>query len=396
MEEQASSLEEQPPGMEGRPPGMEGRGDAPGRAAAGYGRTTQGMGGRGAGACGRGAGACGKMKPVKRRLADAANGGSKTPCRRAPTDTRIDQSAEDAAPDGPDSDATLDAVADVTPDEAPSPSPCGDGYRDPLTEECDDGLGNIPESRACTDACVVVDRLVKEDEAYLRGLWSIHHVASGPSGHAIMLGEMPQYNATRSPIVFFDSAGRRLSTLDDYYITLALAPLPDGSFVGADIAPTIGGLGLYKISAAGDSQLVSWFDYNAEFPAAVWSGSEMFVAWHDWVSGSVCTQRFDAELSALADATCSDGGVWDLSISADGSLGAVGWREDGDTGRIFVKGPGWIWESAELAQETHWRKPPALACRDGGDSHTHRARGTVLIIGPARLEHGPNPAPSPA
>jgi hypothetical protein len=65
----------------------------------------------------------------------------------------------------PDAEAGIDAAAPMcaAPDagSAPSgPAVCGDGWRDPATEECDDGLGAAPASgRACSAQCQALDEL---------------------------------------------------------------------------------------------------------------------------------------------------------------------------------------------------------------------------------------------
>ena len=82
----------------------------------------------------------------------------------------------DAAADAaPDSDAAVDAGADVDVDasvdasadaeagmdaavDAPVSQFCGDGIRDPITEECDDGTGSLPAD-SCSLDCRVTDVL---------------------------------------------------------------------------------------------------------------------------------------------------------------------------------------------------------------------------------------------
>jgi hypothetical protein len=64
----------------------------------------------------------------------------------------------------PSADGGVDAgpMCFHAPVVAPSgPSVCGDGWRDPTTEECDDGLGSSPSAgRSCSSTCQVEDELV--------------------------------------------------------------------------------------------------------------------------------------------------------------------------------------------------------------------------------------------
>src|ERR1700722_17697049 len=78
-------------------------------------------------------------------------------------DASLDATLSDAPSDAPSNapdDAAFDAAADAPPDVADSaPNVCGDGVRDPATEECDNGAANVDGAGACSTTCQVQDFL---------------------------------------------------------------------------------------------------------------------------------------------------------------------------------------------------------------------------------------------
>lgn len=314
-------------------------------------------------------------------------------------DTAVDQ-ASDAVQEGDavadaDADAVVDSavddVADASAPDAPWPPQCGDGYRDPVSEECDDGLGMTTESRACTEDCRVLDRLAATNAgAQQRWLASAAGVAAGPAGYAVAMVEQLEHPNDQEPrlkVALFDMAGRRLgvSHLDavDFDVAPALAALPSGDFAlvvsrtGIDAEGL--GLGLYRVpSSGGDPEFVSVVNestaYGQHGPVVAWSGTELVVAWLDdsppWnPQGSgrrVCSKRFGSGLQVVDDESCFDettGWPSDLAIAA-GTSTAIAWRElRGYEDVIVVEGDGWRWQSAPLAA-TYALEPPAVAWLD--------------------------------
>jgi len=315
-------------------------------------------------------------------------------------DAAIDQASDAFHDVGSDA---VDAVADVVGDgsvldvadgsviDAPWPPQCGDGYRDPVTEECDDGLGATPESRACTQACEVLDRLATTAAgAQERWVASPGALAAGPAGFAVAVVEHPEHPddlEARLAVALFDMAGRRLgvSYLEGVGFDVAptLAALPSGDFAlvvsEAGIDAEGLGVGLYRVPAAGgDPEFVTVVNeamaYGQHGPVVAWGGSDLFVAWLDdspaWnPQGSgrrVCSKRFGSTLAVVGDESCFDetaGWPTDLAIAA-GASKAIAWREmRGYDDVIVVEGNGWRWQSGPLAP-TNAFEPPAIAWLD--------------------------------
>lgn len=301
----------------------------------------------------------------------------------------------DAAPDvaaDAVADSAVDDVADASAPEAPWPPQCGDGYRDPMSEECDDGLGTAPESRACTQDCEVFDRLATTASgAQQRWLASPGAIAAGPAGYAVVMVEHLEHPNDLEPrlaVALFDMAGRHLGVSHlkgvDFDVAPALAQLPSGDFalvvsqMGLDAEGL--GLGLYRVSASGGHpEFVSVVNESAAYgqhgPSAGWSGTELVVAWLDdspaWnpqASGRrVCSKRFGSTLAVVGDESCFDettGWPSDLAIAAGAST-AIAWREfQGYDDVIVVEAEGWRWQSPLLAP-TNAFEPPAIAWLDG-------------------------------
>lgn len=117
-----------------------------------------------------------------------------------------DTGASDADADAPDAppDSTLldvvepdaadaEAEADAPPDGPTGPNVCGDGWRDPINEECDDGVDPASDAdRACTSWCTVIDRLASNNpsarERYLGA--GRHPVAASQQGQAAVMMEL--------------------------------------------------------------------------------------------------------------------------------------------------------------------------------------------------------------
>ncbi|HEY4158151.1 MAG TPA: hypothetical protein VGM29_08635, partial [Polyangiaceae bacterium] len=91
---------------------------------------------------------------------------------------------------------------------------CGDGVRDPLTEECDDGLGS--ESDLCSSRCQVTDALaaVGAQPAVARKLGEGRHpIAGSPGGFGVVFVEpdplepIPNVTPPLVGLAVFDGGG---------------------------------------------------------------------------------------------------------------------------------------------------------------------------------------------
>jgi hypothetical protein len=159
------------------------------------------------------------------RDADAA---SNEPDATLPMDSATDVAdgdAHDAPYDAP-ADVAPDALTDAPPDTADSaPSVCGDGVRDPTTEECDNGTGNVDGTGACNTLCQVQDFLASSTisstdaglllpfqyPAHTLGQGR-HPIASGPGGFAVAFLEQGGNGDYTLRAEAFDPGGVRVAS----------------------------------------------------------------------------------------------------------------------------------------------------------------------------------------
>jgi cysteine-rich repeat protein len=214
-------------------------------------------------------------------------------------------------------DAEPDASVEACPTTAPSPPVCGDGYRDPLTEECDDGNGSVPAD-SCSSECRVTDLLPVFGPMPEAGTIPAtmrrklgkgrHPIAAGASGSAVAfvdyLSTPPDINLklldpVGAPLPGILTIGAGLNQLSD--ADPVVAALPGGKYAAAwtDVnadgsdrgvafrivdpaAPPSGPPGHANAATA----------QNQEAPDIVWTGSEIVVAWQD-ASTASGTNFFD-------------------------------------------------------------------------------------------------------
>lgn len=216
-------------------------------------------------------------------------------------EARVDSGSEPVS--GPEEGGVVDVDggfvdADVSPEVAP-PLPmserCGDGIRDPVKEECDDGTSG--PGAVCTTDCRVVAGVAiaagAPDGGASRYLGTAPHVAAGTDeGAAVVYEEL----GTRPSVLFqpMSAAGRRVAPPVDVALGYeplldanpAVAALPGGRFAvawtdGLDGAPTVR-LRLVEGATLGPAQLahVSVAGLHAE-PDLLWTGTELVVAYTD-------------------------------------------------------------------------------------------------------------------
>jgi hypothetical protein len=304
---------------------------------------------------------CGSPEPVG---ADQAGGASPdgAVADAAVADQQPAESAVEAAPEGPGSEAPADAKEaaelDAAPEQdvdagdgpidTPGESPpteageagdagdapvsllCGDGIRDPKTEECDDGLGpDAGTDRACTASCVVTDRLAVLGAIRSRRIGDgPHPAACGAAGHAVALTEEhhPWDGGARFlAVATFGATGQRAGVVrladPSDHADPVLAALPDGSFALAYEAHGSGASGLdvmlARVATGGASvSVVGQVNTSTYGPQhsvdMVWTGQELVLAWIDLSlppsplgSGArVCTRRYGPTLQALSGESC--------------------------------------------------------------------------------------------
>jgi hypothetical protein len=191
----------------------------------------------------------------------------------------------------------------------PDPPVCGDGVRDPATEECDDGSAGSP---LCGDDCRVQD-FPLPNTSYFALEGQSHSVAVGDGGFAVAFCE----SHIRSGIRFFSPTGTLLGEQTFYTYTtrsepcagLALVALPCGTY--AAFWAGMEGFRMRRFAAdgsfAGDllHPEVEPVDLDPR-PSAVWTGSELVVIWryHDVFGHPGLRMRlFDENLEPLSGDT---------------------------------------------------------------------------------------------
>lgn len=242
----------------------------------------------------------------------------------------------DGSPDTerPVSDAGIDRTEGVEAS-VPVSLRCGDGVRG-LDEECDDG--NVEKSDFCTSACRVRDRIAvgpTEDPSPVGKLRTIprgqHVAAVGRSGAALLFVDESTEPSSLGVILFGKDGTRRptdagvvVSDSDPVHMPADahVVALPNDKY--AVVWTAFGGSSLHVALRLVDGSTGALSDVSAssadgaEFSDAVWTGSELDVAWTASSGGTasnrVAVRRYDAEGSALGAASFVS------SASADAAL----------------------------------------------------------------------------
>jgi hypothetical protein len=269
-------------------------------------------------------------------------------------------SASDGAMNGTDADAAEAGPgcgfdAGSAPDGAPV---CGDGWRDPATEECDDGLGNAnPARRGCSAQCQVLDELAVWQENDAGALSNSprtlgagrHPVAASDSTFGVVYLE-PDSDPLTLSLATFGAKGAA---------TGIVVPFSGQTTVVDDSNPVVAGLpcGQYAVAwAAFGNELnvaVQIIDpaspptaaptiantqtgFSQFDPDILWTGSQLVVAWVDdsdpatapdlrfrTFDGSLNPTSAQETLAATADSEA------DVALAPFGGSWAAAWRDDG-------------------------------------------------------------------
>ncbi|MGH7297104.1 MAG: hypothetical protein ACRELB_19355 [Polyangiaceae bacterium] len=349
--------------------------------------------------------------PGDASVADGANGDG-----GPGADGATDATAGDAGIDAESGDAPADAGEGSTtgPEggpactfdagSAPEGGPvCGDGWRDPSTEECDDGLGTSTVRRGCSSQCQVLDELavapsgdggLTADGSFTTVTRSLgtgrHTVAASDSSLGVVYVE-----TTATPV------GLSLATFSAKGVGDASPyPLGAGSTVVDDSNPVVAGLPCGKYA-------VAWGDYDAtggdeldiairlvdpSVPAAappahantstafsqfdpdiVWTGSEIVVAWVDDSDAAtepdIRFRTFDASMnptSAEQTLAATGDSEADVALTAFAGTWAAAWRDDVngvETVRVQAGGNRWTVGPAFLPAPVAAK--PAITALDG-------------------------------
>ena len=248
------------------------------------------------------------------------------------------------------------------PNSAPPVSKyCGDGIRDPLLEECDDGPGQ--EADSCNASCETTTLTVAPlpppagfPTASRRLGLGRHPISSGPQGHGIVLLDVrtskaellfSSFDVQGRPQVQGLAFGRSATTSPMHNSEPVVSALPDGGFVTAwtDLAidKDQRGIALRRItptSSTTGSQATlgapfaanTRTGFNQENPDLVWTGSELVVAWAEQGVGSsydVSVRSFSSALVPLASQQTIAGSSSDelhVALAPFAGSYALAWR----------------------------------------------------------------------
>ena len=322
-------------------------------------------------------------------------------------DARADAAGADSSSDAGTKDAAAadSAAADaegglsctfdagVAPDGSPV---CGDGWRDPTTEECDDGLRDASTRRACSAACQVLDELVVAPTPVDGGPPNAqrtlgvgrHPVAASTSTLAVAYLE-PNAAPLAISLATFSAKGVPGSVAHGIQGTSSILPtsnpvvaaLPcdlyavawtdfggDGDELGVAVNVVVPGVPPTTPPVFANATTVgSQFD-----PDIVFTGSQLVVAWVDTSNPAtqpdVVLRTLDATtlmpsaempLAATADSEA------DVALAAFGGSWAAAWRDDAnglETIRVHTGSTDWTVGPAFLPAPSG--NKPALAALD--------------------------------
>jgi hypothetical protein len=305
-------------------------------------------------------------------------------------------------------DSTIESGAESGPTcgydagTAPSgPPKCGDGFRDPATEECDDGLGtSTAHRRGCSAGCQVIDELAVAPEVAPDGGFVDSPRTLGAGRHPLAVSDSSYAVAYLSP--FSSPLALSLATFNPKGVsTSTVTPLSVQSTVVDNSNPVVAGLPCGQYAAA-------WADFGGDGdelgvalrlvqPGATPTGApgfanttttasqydpdilalssgEVVVAWVDdsdpttgpdlrWRSFDDSLHPTSAEqtLAATADSEA------DVALAALGASGwAAAWRDDSaglETIRVHAGSADWTIGPAFLPAPAATK--PALTAIDG-------------------------------
>ncbi len=284
--------------------------------------------------------------------------------------------AADAYADVSEAEAGDAGVPDAALD-VPVSQFCGDGIRDPVTEECDDGNGSAPTD-SCSNDCRVQDVLVLPGPgsdggtppAQDRTLGRCRHpIAAGSGGFAVALTDtsVSPYalrlrafgeNGTPGKTLEVATGPTVLSEADP-----CVAALPSGgyAFAYSDLNGDGDGRGVaLKIVDPGGTSIGSLVRVNTttvgnqDQPDAIWTGSELVVAFTDQSkSGNfrdVKLRRFDANGAAkggeeVVSATAANEASIALAPFAGGSALAFRSSSGPVSEKVVVRAGGKEWST---------------------------------------------------
>ena len=308
-----------------------------------------------------------------------------------------DASVDGAAGSGGDG-AVGDGAAGDSATDGPLDGPvsqfCGDGVRDPVTEECDDGTDVTPPD-SCNAQCVVQDVLVVPGPGSDGGVvpkvtrrlgQGRHPVGAGAAGFAVAFVE-----THAGPLV-----GVRV--FDEDGVPGVIATVANDASTTENAHPVVAGIGgngfavawsdngadgdgrgiaLRTVSAAGTlgpkQRLNSTTSFNQRDVDLIWTGSGLVAAWVD--ESKIATAGLDIKLRTLSAGGTPQGSEQVLAgtsahesqvaLSAFGGSWAAAWRARTGTTETIEAKAGSASFSVTVASPGPSLDKPALVAMDG-------------------------------
>ena len=306
----------------------------------------------------------------------------------------------DAAADAaPDSDAAVDAGADVDVDasvdasadaeagmdaavDAPVSQFCGDGIRDPITEECDDGTGSLPAD-SCSLDCRVTDVLaVPPDPSWdggptskvYRSLGSGRHpVGAGAQGYGVAFVTTPE--PAKVGVSLFDAQGvpGPVVLLDEATTDANAAPvvaaLPNGKLAvawsdlgvdGSARGVVLRTVDLATGQASASVRLNTTTTQSQKDPDLIWTGSEL---WAAWVDNSQLTNGYfnDIVMRKLSATGVPQGGEVKLAATKENESRVALAPFAGSWAAVWRMGGGGNESLGAKAGSTSWTVPVGIS-----------------------------------
>jgi len=321
-----------------------------------------------------------------------------------------DATTSDASRDGGDA-GSVDAT---THDAAPEAGGyCGDGIRNPATEECDDGLGTSSVRRACSAKCQVLDELAVAQLGADGGLsnaprslaYGRHPVAVNDTTFAVAYLEPNDVPLSLSLATFgAKGAATGITNMFTSQSTIVdqsspvLAGLPGNLYAAAwsdyggdgdelGVAVRIVNPSVVATAAPTFANVTTAFSQYD--PDIIWTGSELVVAWADdsdpATEPDLRFRTFDSSFNptsgeqTLADTPDSEA---DVALAVFDGSWAAAWRDDAnglETIQVTAAGGGTQWSVGPAFLPAPVTAKPALAQLDA----TH-----LLVVYAVGLETG--------
>ncbi len=295
---------------------------------------------------------------------------------------------------GTPADGSTDDGASDGPLDGPVSQFCGDGVRDPITEECDDGTGSSPPD-SCSAQCVVQDVLVSPGPGSEGGVppkvtrrlgEGRHPVGGDGSGFAVAFVET--HAGPKVGVRIFDEDGvpgtiamvaQDASTTEKAHPVVAALPADGFAVAWSDNGADGDGRGiaLRTVSAGGalgaKQRVSETTSFNQRDVDLIWTGNELVAAWVD--ESKIATTGLDIKLrnlsangspqgneQVLANTTAHESQV---ALAALGGSWAAAWRARTGTTETIAAKAGGVSFSVSVASPGPSLDKPALVAIDG-------------------------------